>query len=485
MRLDQGEAAPRDEHLQKPGECPVGPVAGGDLIAALGTPVGEAAIGIIRLSGRGAVELVERIFRPRRSALRLSEAPSHTMHLGTICTPEGEVLDEVLVAVMRAPRTYTREDVVEIYCHGGVIPVRSVLDLVLKEGARLAEPGEFTKRAFLNGRIDLAQAEAVLDLIRARSEAGREIALRQLGGEVSRAVAELRAQIRGILAGVEAELDFPEDVEPLAKEERGKKIKDLVERIDHLLKGGEVGRFYREGLATTLLGKPNVGKSTLLNLLVEEERALVTEVPGTTRDLIEEVVVIRGIPLRLIDTAGIREHADLVERLGIARAREAVARADLVLAVFDAGAGLSEEDRLVLDLLRGKRGLAVLNKVDLPEKRLTKEDLVSLAEGKPVVEVSARYGWGREQLEEKIWEVVGAGAVAAEPVLITRARHQAVLRRVAADLRAALQALEEGWPLDCVAVDLWNAWFALGEITGDAVGEDIIDEIFSEFCIGK
>ncbi|MDH7577668.1 MAG: tRNA uridine-5-carboxymethylaminomethyl(34) synthesis GTPase MnmE [Bacillota bacterium] len=457
----------------------------GDLIAALGTPLGEAALGIVRLSGRGAVEIVERIFYPRRTNLKLTEVPSHTIHLGEIRTGDGRVLDEVLVSVMRAPRTYTREDVVEIYCHGGVIPVRSVLDLVLKEGARLAEPGEFTKRAFLSGRVDLAQAEAVLDLIRARSETGRELALKQLGGSVSHTITDLRNKIKSILAEVEAELDFPEDVEPQPKQVRQKKIAALLEKVDHLVRGGQIGRFYREGLATTLVGKPNVGKSTLLNLLLGEERALVTEIPGTTRDLIEEVVLIKGIPLRLIDTAGIREHAGVVERLGIARAREAATRADLVLAVLDAGTGVSDEDRLVLELLQEKRGLVILNKIDLPEKRLTKSDLEPLAGGKPVVEISARFGWGRALLEEKIWEVVGAGVVAGEPVLITRARHQAALKRVRAALQAAGETLAGDWPLDCVAVDLWNAWFALGEITGDTVSEDVIEEIFSEFCIGK
>lgn len=461
------------------------PTETSDIIAALGTPLGEAAIGIVRLSGSGSIKLVEGIFRSRHPALKLSQVTSHTVHLGLICNSEGEVLDEVLVCVMRAPRTYTREDVVEIYCHGGITPVRHVLDLVLDKGARLAEPGEFTKRAFLNGRIDLVQAEAVLDVIRARTRASVGLALKQLKGNLSAAIYELRDELRHVLAEAEAELDFPEDVEARSSPAWIYKLGILRKKIDKLIAGGKIGRLYREGLATTLVGKPNVGKSTLLNLLLGEERVLVTEVPGTTRDIIEEVITLRGIPLRLIDTAGIREHAGVVECLGIKRAREAAARADLVLVVLDAETGLTREDFLVLDLLHGKKGVVILNKVDSTARRLDKGDVAPWVDGRPVVELSAKYGWGLDSLEEKIWEVIGAGVVGGEELVVTKARHQSVLIRVRGSLDEALEGLKGGLPLDCVTLDLREAWSSLGEITGETIGEEVVDEIFREFCIGK
>jgi tRNA modification GTPase len=313
-----------------------------DLIAALGTALGEAAISMIRLSGEGAVELVASIFKPRNKDLDLLKVASHTVTLGYICDDQGDIIDEVLVCVMRAPRTYTREDVVEIFCHGGILPVRSVMDLVLQKGARIAEPGEFTKRAFLNGRIDLAQAEAVLDLIRARSSKGAELACNQLTGKISAGIGKLRDELKSVLAQIEAEIDFPEDVDPLPKGERLQRIAVLKERVDLLLKGATLGRIYREGLQTVLVGKPNVGKSTLLNMLLGEERALVTDIPGTTRDLIEEMLVLDGIPLRIVDTAGIRESMGLVESLGIERAKDALEQADLVLALFDVTTGITD-----------------------------------------------------------------------------------------------------------------------------------------------
>lgn len=457
-----------------------------DIIAALGTALGEAAIGIVRLSGSGAVGIVAPFFKPRKKGLELSKVQSHTLNLGYICGENGEVIDEVLLAVMWGPRTYTREDVVEIYCHGGVLPVKRVLDLILRNGARLAEAGEFTKRAFLNGRIDLAQAEAVLDIIRARSSKGAEIACRQLSGSVSSDIIEMRDAIKRLLAGIEAEIDFPEDVEPIPLVERREKINTLIERVEEYLAGARVGRLYKEGLQTVLLGKPNVGKSTLLNSMIGEERALVTEIPGTTRDLIEEVVVLDGIPLKLVDTAGIRENTGIVESMGISRAKEALAGADLVLALFDISEKFSNEDQMILEMLKGKRGIVLLNKVDLNIRNLDVGIIKSqLGDTFPVLEVSASKGWGRQELSEAILNVVGAGQVAPESMMLNRKRHQLALEKVRDYLKAAKESIEGGWPVECIAVDLWEAWSSLGEILGEAVSEEIIDAIFEEFCIGK
>ncbi len=458
-----------------------------DLIAALGTTLGEAAIGIVRLSGEGAVELAAAIFKPRKKELDLTKIASHTLHLGYICDDEGDILDEVLIAVMRAPRSYTRDDVVEIYCHGGIIPVRRVLDLVLKKGARLAEPGEFTKRAFLSGRIDLAQAEAVLDLIRAQSNKGAELACRQLRGGVSDKIKNMRDQLKRIMAEIEAEIDFPDDVDPVPAELRAEQIKSVEEKAAELVRGSNLGRIYREGLRTVLLGKPNVGKSTLLNLLLDEERALVTEVPGTTRDLIEEMLVLEGIPLRIIDTAGIREGVGLVEALGIERAKKAVEEAELVLAVFDAADEITEDDLRVFELLKGKKAIILLNKVDLKEKKQDPRLIRQYVdEETPIIEISAKTGWGKEKLVDAIVQLIGGGQVSRESDLITRKRHQIAMEKVVDRLQSAIKGVEAELPLEFIALDLWDAWSALGEITGEtALPEEVINAIFEEFCIGK
>lgn len=457
-----------------------------DLIAALGTALGEAAISMIRLSGEGAVELVASIFKPRNKDLDLLKVASHTVTLGYICDDQGDIIDEVLVCVMRAPRTYTREDVVEIFCHGGILPVRSVMDLVLQKGARIAEPGEFTKRAFLNGRIDLAQAEAVLDLIRARSSKGAELACNQLTGKISAGIGKLREELKRVLAQIEAEIDFPEDVDPLPKEERLRRIAVLQERVDLLLKGATLGRIYREGLQTVLVGKPNVGKSTLLNMLLGEERALVTDIPGTTRDLIEEMLVLEGIPLRIVDTAGIRESMGLVESLGIERAKDALEQADLVLALFDVTTGITDDDLVVLHLLHGKKGVVLLNKADLPQKQIDPQTIMEhVGDQFPVIEISSKLGWGQKELADAILNVIGAGHIAGETVLLTRKRHQVALEKVKDRLVSAQIAINGNLPLEFIAVDIWDAWSALGEIIGETLPDEIISSIFSEFCVGK
>ncbi|MGB4504558.1 MAG: tRNA uridine-5-carboxymethylaminomethyl(34) synthesis GTPase MnmE [Syntrophaceticus sp.] len=456
-----------------------------DLIAALGTALGEAAISIIRLSGKGAVKLAASIFKPRKKNLDLLTVESHTVHLGYICDGSN-IVDEVLLCVMKSPRTYTREDVVEIYCHGGVLPARRVLDLVLEKGARIAEPGEFTKRAFLNGRIDLTQAEAVLDLIRARCNKGADLACEQLTGKLAAGIGELKNEIKSILAQIEAEIDFPEDVEPLPQKELLEKVSLIQEKVVHLLEGVQIGRLYREGLTTVLVGKPNVGKSTLLNMLIGEERALVTEVPGTTRDLIEEVLVIEGIPLRIIDTAGIRENVGLVESLGIERAKDVIEQADLVLALFDLTTGITEEDILVLNLIKGKKGIILLNKVDIKQKQINLEIIKNyVGDQFPIIEISSKLGWGSKELAKAILNVVGAEHISGEAVLLTRKRHQVALEKVKDHLDSAYLAINADLPLEFIAIDLWDAFSTMGEITGETVSEEVIDSIFSEFCIGK
>ncbi len=458
-----------------------------DLIAAIATTLGEAAIGIVRLSGEGAVELAASIFKPRKKDLDLKKIASHTLHLGYICDDDGDMIDEVLITVMRAPHSYTRDDIVEIYCHGGVIPVRRVLDLVLKKGARLAEPGEFTKRAFLSGRIDLAQAEAVLDLIRAQSDKGAELACSQLRGGISGKIKDMRNQLKRIMAEIEAEIDFPDDVAPVPPEVRAEQIKMVEEKAAEMIRGSNLGRIYREGLRTVLLGKPNVGKSTLLNMLLDEERALVTEIPGTTRDLIEEMLVLEGMPLKIIDTAGIREGVDMVESLGIERAKKAVEEAELVLAVFDATDEITEDDLRVIKLLKGKKAIILLNKVDLKESKKDPRIFSQyIDEETPVVEISAKMGWGKEKLVDAIVQLIGCGKISREAELMTRKRHQIAMEKVVDRLRSAIKGVEAEVPLEFIALDLWDAWSALGEITGEtALPEEVINSIFEEFCIGK
>ncbi|HHW40181.1 MAG TPA: tRNA uridine-5-carboxymethylaminomethyl(34) synthesis GTPase MnmE [Syntrophomonadaceae bacterium] len=456
-----------------------------DIIAAISTPLGEGAISIIRISGKGSLELVGRVFKPRRKSLAFEEIPTHKMTLGYIVDKEGQSLDEVLICPMKAPYTYTKEDIVEIYCHGGVMAVQRVFDLILSMGARVAEPGEFTKRAFLNGRIDLAQAEAVLDIIRSRSQMGVDIALKQLSGRLSGVVESLREELKGILVEVEAEIDFPDDVEASEKDERAEKIRGMIAKIEAIIGSADVGRIYREGLAAVLVGKPNTGKSTLLNRLLGEQRAIVTDIPGTTRDIIEESINIKGIPLRLLDTAGVRMNAGTVERLGIEKTKEAVERADIVIALFDRTSPLQEDDRMVMEIIKGKRSIVLLNKVDVPDKKLDKKDIKDFVGDVPVIEISACSGWGLEELKNAVVEIVGVQRVTGEAVMITNARHKAALERTRKSLKNALRAFEIGVPLDCIAVDLWEAWDCLGEITGATVNDEIIDQIFENFCIGK
>lgn len=464
----------------------VKPLLHDDTIAAVATAVGEGGIGIIRVSGPAAVAIAGRLFRAAggRSA---EDQPSHYAAYGRIVDPDGgQPVDEALLLVMRAPRSYTREDVAEIHCHGGPMPLKRILALVLAAGARLAEPGEFTKRAFLNGRLDLSQAEAVIDVIRAKTDASLRMAVGHLSGAFSARVREFRHDILRLIAHLEAAIDFPEeDIEELAAEDVAATADKLVAAIDALLATAQTGRILREGLATVIIGKPNVGKSSLLNALLGETRAIVTDIPGTTRDLIEEYINIAGIPLKVIDTAGIRETADTVERIGVARAREVTAQADLLLLLLDASAPLSADDKEVMGLLAGRQALVLVNKTDLPAV-IDMDEVARHAPGKQVIRISATEGTGVAELERAIVDMVYSGAVSqAEGAFVTNLRHSRILQAARDRLAEARVTAAAGLPPDCIAVDLRAAWEALGEIVGETVGEDIIDQIFSQFCIGK
>lgn len=453
-----------------------------DTIAAIATPPGEGGLAVIRISGPRALEVADRVFRPagKRSCLP-SAAPSHTLHYGHVHR-RGEIVDEVLLAVMRKPRTYTREDVVEISCHGGMLVARLVLQSVLEAGARLAQPGEFTRRAFLNGRLDLTQAEAVADLIAARTERALAAAREQLAGSLSRRLQQLRDDLMLALAHVEAQLDFPEeDIAPDTREGILQRLEAGLQLVASLLRTAEEGRILRQGIRVAIVGRPNVGKSSLLNLLLGHDRAIVSPRPGTTRDTIEETANIRGIPVILVDTAGVREAGDEIEQEGIRRSHSAVATADLLLHVFDRSEPWTPEDQQLWEAFASRRRLLVLNKADLPSR------LVLPASDAPRVELSCRTGEGLETLKDALENLIWSGRPSdhTAPEALINARHQEALLRAQAALEHAVCALREAVPLDLVAVDLRAATDAVGEIVGQTATEDLLDIIFSRFCIGK
>lgn len=457
-----------------------------DTIAAIATGPGEAGIGIVRVSGPLAVMVVNNIFRPLRPGIFLEQLKNQLVY-GHVYDPEGELIDEVLVGIMRSPHSYTREDVVEINCHGGLLPLRLTLETVLSQGARLAEPGEFTKRAFLNGRIDLAQAEAVADLIKAKSVEDHRLAVEQLSGRVSEQVAGMQDELLSILAAVEAQLDFPtEDLGEMNSEALSNKVGGVVDRLAEALRGFAVGRVYREGVSTVLAGKPNAGKSSLLNALLGQDRAIVTSVPGTTRDVIEETHVVQGIPLLLADTAGLHSTSDQVEKMGMERTRKAVEMAGLVVLVGDSVAGVTKEDLELADIVAGRPVLLAVNKIDVTPPGNAFDEMARLLGGCPVLKISALTGVGLPQLEQAMVEMVLAGKTLPRktPVVVT-VRHAQALERARDFLLALKQKAGEGWPLEVLAIHLRDAWEALGEITGSAVGEDVIDRIFRDFCLGK
>lgn len=454
-----------------------------ETIAAISTPLGEGGIAIIRVSGPEAITIVDKTFRGRK---KLSTVDTHTIHYGHLVDMDGEVIDEVLISVMRAPRTFTREDVVEINCHGGIVVVQQVLQLILQAGARLAEPGEFTKRAFLNGRIDLTQAEAVIDVIRAKTEEAKKVATQQLQGRLLTKIEELRQKLIKTLAHIEVSIDYPEhDVEELTNQFLLQYAQEVHDELVDLLQTAKQGRILREGISTAIVGRPNVGKSSLLNALAQSQRAIVTDIPGTTRDVIEEYVNVRGIPLRLLDTAGIRETEDLVEQIGVEKSHEALQNADLILYMLNNQEPLSAEDEALIQLLQQLPVILIINKTDL-EQRLDLGRLHDYFPNSPMVQMSIVKNEGIEKLEEAIAQRFMTGKMKrADGTYLTNARHVHLVQQAISALDDAIAALHAAMPIDLVQIDLQRAWQYLGEMIGKEVHEDLINQLFSQFCLGK
>ena len=448
-------------------------------IAAISTATGEAGIGIVRMSGKNAFSIADSVFSGKRN-----KEDNRKLLYGHIVDGD-QIVDEVLISFMRGPKTYTTEDIVEIYTHGGIISVRKVLELLLERGAELAQPGEFTKRAFLNGRLDLSQAEAVIDMISAKTEKSYEASLSQLEGSMKHLIGEFRKRLLDLLSYIEYSINFTEDLqEELSYEPILEKGQALLEEMSKLRDSSNRGRMIKEGIHMAILGKPNVGKSSLLNALIRENKAIVTDIPGTTRDVVEESIDLNGIVLRISDTAGIRESEDLVESLGIERSKEIIKDADLLLTVFDASKELDEEDEKILSLLKDKKVIILLNKTDLgcviekTDERFPQEAMI--------IEMSIKERKGIDILEESILDLFFQGEIIpSQEDLVTNIRHREILERSIESLEEALNALEMGIPVDLLEVDLRNAWTILGEITGETIDDDVLDRIFEDFCIGK
>lgn len=458
-----------------------------DTIAAISTPMGEGAIGIVRLSGPDALSISDKVFKSP-SGKKLTEVDSHTINYGHIVDPQSnETIEEVMVSVMKAPKTFTREDVVEINCHGGILSVNRVLQLVITNGARLAEPGEFTKRAFLNGRIDLSQAEAVMDLIRAKTDRAADVAIGQLEGRLSKLIQRLRQEILEVLAQVEVNIDYPEydDVEEMTNKMFKQKALYVKKEIEKLLQTAQQGKILREGLQTVIIGRPNVGKSSLLNSFVQENKAIVTDIPGTTRDVIEEYVNVRGVPLKLVDTAGIRETEDIVERIGVERSRKVLQEADLILFLLNNNEELADEDRKLFETIQGMDAIIVINKTDL-EQRIDIEEVKKLAGDRKIIHVSVKEEKGIEELEETISQMYMTGEIESDDfTYVSNARHVALLNQALQSINDALNALENEMPVDLVQIDMTKAWDLLGEIIGESIHDELINQLFSQFCLGK
>lgn len=455
-----------------------------DTIAAVATAMTASGIGIIRISGPKSREIAGKIYRSKGGKKRIGNVPSHTIQYGFICD-EDEIIDEVLVMVMDAPRSYTGENTVEIDCHGGVLAMKRVLETVVKYGARPAEPGEFTKRAFLNGRIDLSQAEAVIDVINAKNEYALKSSISQLRGNIQRVIKEIRQGIIYQIAYIESALDDPEhiSIDGYGDTLKGE-ISLLKEKLNGLLDTVREGKLMKEGIKTVIVGKPNAGKSSLLNLLVGEERAIVTDIAGTTRDILEETIVLHGISLRMIDTAGIRDTDDVVEKIGVKKAVENAKDADLILYVVDSSVPLDENDKEIIELLKDKKAIVILNKMDL-QQQVTEEDLKEKT-NHPVVAVSAKEEEGIEFLEAKIKEMFFEGNLSFnDEIYITNMRHKAAIEDAKRSLELVENSIEMQMPEDFFSIDLMNAYEALGSIIGESVGEDLVNEIFSKFCTGK
>lgn len=457
-----------------------------DTIAAISTPPGEGGIGIVRISGEEAIAIADRVYQ--MGSKKISDQDSHTIHYGRVVDPKtDQVVDEVMVTLMKAPKTYTKEDVVEINSHGGILAVNKVLQLVLNNGARLAEPGEFTKRAFLNGRVDLSQAEAVMDMIRAKTDKAMQVAVNQMDGDLSKLIHNLRQEILDTLAQVEVNIDYPEydDVEEMTSQMLLEKAQSVKSQVKALLETAQQGKVLREGLATAIIGRPNVGKSSLLNKLLREEKAIVTDVAGTTRDIVEEYVSVKGVPLRLIDTAGIRDTEDQVERIGVERSRKAIQDADLVLLVFNQHEALTEEDLALIEATKDHKRIVILNKSDLDQHL----DLDRLSQALPdadFITTSAMTDLGLTDLEDKIADLFFSGQTGdRDATYVSNTRHISLLNKAADALDEVIEGIDLGMPVDLVQVDMTRAWDYLGEITGDSVQDELITQLFSQFCLGK
>lgn len=453
-----------------------------DTIAAIATAMSNSGIGIIRISGDEAFSIAEKIFR--RPSEKKIRTDVRNICYGHICDGD-EVLDEVLMIVMKGPHSYTAEDTVEINCHGGVLMMKRILETVIKYGARPAEPGEFTKRAFLNGRIDLSQAEAVMDVINSENQYALKSSVGQLGGNLSKKVRELRETIISQVAQIESALDDPEHVSLDGYPDMLREVlKPVMGNIERLLRSADNGRVMREGVRTVIVGKPNVGKSSLLNVLVGEERAIVTDIAGTTRDTLEEHIQMEGISLNVVDTAGIRDTGDMVEKIGVSRAKSAAETADLIIYVVDASAPLDDNDRDIIQMIRGRKAVVLLNKTDL-EAVVTAEYMEDLT-GYPVIQVSAKEGTGIEELENQIKSMFYEGEINFnDEIYITNIRHKTALTESLKSLMMVMDSIESGMPEDFFSIDLMDAYARLGSIIGEEVGEDLINEIFSKFCTGK
>lgn len=453
-------------------------------IAAISTAMTASGIGIVRISGEDSMNIIKKIYRSKGGKKDIEKVSSHTIHYGYIYDGN-ELIDEVLVMIMKAPRTFTGEDTVEIDCHGGVYAMRKILDTIIKNGARIAEPGEFTKRAFLNGRMDLSQAEAVIDIINAKSEYALKSSVSQLRGSVQKEIKEIRSKLLYEIAYIESALDDPEhiDIEGYGTNLL-KVIKDEKKKLSRLLSTVQEGKMIREGIQTVILGKPNAGKSSLLNLLIGENKAIVTDIAGTTRDTLEEYITLSGISLKIVDTAGIRDTKDIVEQIGVDKAREMGKTADLILYVVDSSTDLDKNDQEIMEMLEDKKAIILLNKTDL-KPAVYAEDLEKKVKY-PIIPISAKEQTGIEELESKIKEMFFAGDISFnDEVYITNARHKEALEEAYKSLELVEQSIEMDMPEDFFSIDLMNAYEVLGKILGESVGEDLVNEIFSKFCMGK
>ncbi|HDZ7666469.1 TPA: tRNA uridine-5-carboxymethylaminomethyl(34) synthesis GTPase MnmE [Staphylococcus aureus] len=456
-----------------------------DTITSISTPMGEGAIGIVRLSGPQAVEIADKLYKGKHL---LNDVPSHTINYGHIIDPESkEVVEEVMVSVLRAPKTFTREDIIEINCHGGILTINRVLELTMTYGARMAEPGEFTKRAFLNGRIDLSQAEAVMDFIRSKTDRASKVAMNQIEGRLSDLIKKQRQSILEILAQVEVNIDYPEydDVEDATTEFLLEQSKEIKQEINRLLDTGAQGKIMREGLSTVIVGKPNVGKSSMLNNLIQDNKAIVTEVAGTTRDVLEEYVNVRGVPLRLVDTAGIRETEDIVEKIGVERSRKALSQADLILFVLNNNEALTQEDYTLYEVVKNEDVIVIVNKMDL-EQNIDINEVKDMIGDTPLIQTSMLKQEGIDELEIQIRDLFFGGEVQNQDMTyVSNSRHNSLLKQARQTIQDAIDAAESGVPMDMVQIDLTRTWEILGEIIGETASDELIDQLFSQFCLGK